>query len=122
MKVQIPVIRTEDVSKKLVEIFKKQNPELSEEEKEELRTQRIIKGEDYTEEKTFKKPVLTDVNLDEISRPIDLHFKLSEVVSIYKAPEVSEKSSMVLVIGVNEYQAIFNQEQYDKIVDYLDKN
>ena len=73
MKVQIPVIRTEDVSKKLEEIFKKQNPELSEEEKEELRTQRIIKGEDYTEEKTFKKPVLTDVNLDEISRPIDLH-------------------------------------------------
>ena len=122
MKVQIPVIRTEDVSKKLEEIFKKQNPELSEEEKEELRTQRIIKGEDYTEEKTFKKPVLTDVNLDEISRPIDLHFKLSEVVSIYKAPEVSEKSSMVLVIGVNEYQAIFNQEQYDKIVDCLDKN
>ena len=44
MKVQIPVIRTEDVSKKLEEIFKKQNPELSEEEKEELRTQRIMSG------------------------------------------------------------------------------
>lgn len=122
MKVQIPIVKTEDVSKKLEEIFKNQQvSNLSEEEMEQLEIQRIITGEDYIEEEP-KKLNMAEINFDDISKPIDLYFKLSEVVSIYKAPDTSDKQSMIIVIGVNEYQAIFNQEQYDTIVDYLNVN
>lgn len=120
MKVQISIIQRDNVMSKIKEEFAKKNPPLTEEELEDQRAQRIIKGLSEDEEEP-KVIIIPEINMDEFSTTVDLHFRLSAVNSIYQTPaDEKGRTSMMILINNTEYQAVYQKEQFEQISKYLD--
>jgi len=129
MQVKILVIEKEDinqeVSNQLSRFMEEHNRELTDEEKQERELRRLISGEEE-----MKPPPIfrQEVNMLDFAEFVDFYFKKSSVDCIFKSPKAvstpkyTDVELMVIKIGSVEYEALFDQEIFNELIEHLNKD
>jgi hypothetical protein len=131
MQIKILVIEKEDITQEvnnqLSKFIEEYNRELSDEEKAEKELRRLISGED--EEENKPPPIFRQkVNVLDYAEFVDFFFRKSSVDCIFKSPKsistpkYIDVDIMVIKIGPVEYEALYDEEIFNELVELLNKD